>query len=74
VSLSGVDLAVLVLYLAGVVALGLWIGRGTRSADQYALGGREQSWFLILFSIVATETSSVTFLSIPGFAYGRDLT
>jgi solute:Na+ symporter, SSS family len=74
VSLAGVDLAILAIYLAGVVVLGLWIGRGTKSAEQYALGGRDQPWLLILFSIVATETSSVTFLSIPGFAYGRDLT
>jgi SSS family transporter len=74
VNLGGVDLAILVVYLGGVVAFGLWIGRGTTNAAQYALGGRELPWFLILFSIVATETSTVSFLSIPGFAYGRDLT
>ncbi|MCB1008014.1 MAG: sodium:solute symporter [Acidobacteria bacterium] len=38
------------------------------------LGGRHLPWWLILFSIVATETSTVTFLSIPGFAFGRDMT
>ena len=66
------DLAILALYVVGTVALGYWIGRGTRSAEQYTVGGREQPWFLILLSIIATETSTVTFLSIPGFAYGRD--
>ncbi len=52
----------------------MWVGRGAKSAAEYAVGDRSQAWWLILFSIVATETSAVTFLSIPGFAYGRDLT
>src|SRR5262245_12744176 len=73
-SIGALDLAVLALYLAATVTLGWWIGRGTSSAEQYSLGGRDQPWPLILLSIVATETSTVTFLSIPGFAYGRDLT
>ncbi len=69
-----VDLAILVAYMVGVVLLGLWIGRGQKSAADYSVGDRRQAWWLILFSIVATETSTVTFLSIPGFAYERDLT
>jgi len=60
--------------MAGMVVLGLWIGRGARDVAEYAVGNRDVAWWLILFSIVATETSSVTFLSIPGFSYGRDLT
>jgi SSS family transporter len=60
--------------MAGVVALGTWVGRGARSVADFMLGGRELPWWLILFSIIATETSTVTFLSIPGFAFSRDLT
>ena len=60
--------------MAGVVALGTWVGRVTRSAADFMVGGRDLPWWVILFSIVATETSTVTFLSIPGFAYGRDMT
>ena len=73
-NIGAVDLAILAAYIAGTIALGLLLGRRAPSAEQYTLGGREQSWLLILLSIVATETSTVTFLSIPGFAYGRDLT
>ncbi len=73
-SVGALDLTILVVYLLGVVALGLWIGRGTRSFSDYIVGGRDRPWWLILFSIVATETSTVTFLSIPAFAYSRDLT
>ncbi len=57
-----------------MVALGLWIGRGARSVADYMVGNRDLPWWVILFSIVATETSTVTFLSIPGFAYSRDMT
>ena len=73
-SVGAVDLAILLIYMAGVVALGTWVGRGTRSIADFMLGGRDLPWWLILFSIVATETSTVTFLSIPGFAFSRDMT
>lgn len=68
------DLGILLLYIGGVVLLGSWVGRGARTASDYMLGGRNLPWWVILASIVATETSTVTFLSIPGFAFGRDLT
>jgi SSS family solute:Na+ symporter len=73
-SVGTVDLVILLAYMAGVVALGTWVGRATRTAADFMLGGRDLPWWVILFSIVATETSTVTFLSIPGFAYSRDLT
>ena len=67
-------MVVLLAYMAGVVFLGMWVGRATRTAADFMVGGRDLPWWVILFSIVATETSTVTFLSIPGFAYGRDMT
>ena len=73
-SITPLDLAVLLGYMAGMVLLGLWLGRGARDVTEYAVGSRDLPWWLILFSIIATETSSVTFLSIPGFAYERDFT
>lgn len=68
------DLAVIVVYMVGVVLFGLWIGRGQRGAADYMLGGRDLPWWALLLSIVATETSTVTFLSIPGFAFTGDFT
>lgn len=73
-NVSTIDLVILAAYMAAVVAFGMWVGRGARNLADYAVGGRDRSWWLILFSIVATETSTVTFLSIPGFAFGRDMT
>lgn len=68
------DAAILGLYLLGVVCFGFLMGRGQRSAADFMVAGRSLPWWVVLFSIVATETSTVTFLSIPGFAYGKDLT
>ena len=73
-SVGAFDLTILLAYMAGVVFLGMWVGRATRTAADFMVGGRDLPWWVILFSIVATETSTVTFLSIPGFAYGRDMT
>ena len=73
-SVGAIDLAILLAYMAGVVFVGMWVGRVTRTAADFMVGGRDLPWWVILFSIVATETSTVTFLSIPGFAYGRDMT
>ena len=57
----------IVLFFVGVTFLiGIWASRNNRTLDDYLLGGREFPWWLLLGSIIATETSVVTFLSIPG--------
>jgi SSS family transporter len=60
---------VLVVYLAGVTAWGAWLGRGQTGAQDYFLGNRELPWVAVMLSVVATETSTLTFLSIPGVSY-----
>ena len=55
-----------------MVALGLWMGRDQKDLSQYLLGGRDLPWWAILGSIVATETSTATFLSVPGIAFAAD--
>ncbi|MGH7200518.1 MAG: sodium:solute symporter family transporter, partial [Planctomycetaceae bacterium] len=74
--LSPLDLTILLAYLLAAVGLGLWLGRGQRDIGEYLLGGRNLPWWAVLGSIVATETSTATFLSVPGlaFAAGGDLT
>ena len=68
-NLTVVDLTVLIVYVSGVVLLGLWLGRGRQNAKQYLLGGKDAPWWAVLGSIVATETSTVTFLSVPGITF-----
>ncbi len=71
-AISGLDASILAIYLVAVVLFGVWIGRGQHDMTGYLLGGRDLPWWAILGSIVATETSTVTFLSVPGMAYARD--
>jgi solute:Na+ symporter, SSS family len=67
------DFVVLGVYVLGVTAWGVWLGRGQTGARDYFLGGRDLPWGAVLFSVVATETSTLTFLSIPGVAYATNL-
>ncbi|MBW3628930.1 MAG: sodium:solute symporter, partial [Gemmatimonadetes bacterium] len=67
------DTVVLILYMAAVTGAGMLMGRGQRGANDYFLGGRDVPWGAVLLSVVATETSTLTFLSIPGLAYATDL-
>lgn len=67
------DVVVLVLYVLGTTALGIWLGRGQKDARDYFVADRAIPWWAILFSVVATETSALTFISIPGLAYLGDL-
>ncbi len=68
------DYIVLVLYLVGVAVFGLKASGKQNSTKDYFLGGDGIPWWAVLFSIVATETSTLTFISIPAVAYGGNLT
>lgn len=65
------DLIVIITYLVGVVLLGVWFGRKQQTTRDYFLGDRQIPWWAIAASIVATETSTITFISVPGIAYAR---
>lgn len=68
------DLAVIAVYLAGTVAIGAWMSRAQTTMTDYFVSGRNVPWWAVTGSIVATETSTVTFISVPGFAFGGDFT
>jgi SSS family solute:Na+ symporter len=71
--LSVLDLVVIVVYLAATTALGLWVGRRQKDAKDYFVAGRDIPWWAVMFSVVASETSALTFISIPGLAYATNL-
>ena len=70
---GALDTVVLIVYLVGITAWGAWLGRNQRDGSSYFLGARSMSWKLVMLSVVATETSTLTFLSIPGVSYGGSL-
>ena len=63
------DWLVLVGTIAFIVAWGIWKTRGARTADEYLRGNYELRWTTIGLSVMATQASAITFLSVPGQAY-----
>ncbi|MBO6577205.1 MAG: sodium:solute symporter [Rhodothermales bacterium] len=72
--MTGIDYAVIAVYLLGVAALGIRMSGRQASATDYFLGGRDLPWWAVSFSVVATETSTLTVIGIPAVAYGGSLT
>ncbi|CUS79490.1 sodium:solute symporter [Candidatus Kryptobacter tengchongensis] len=68
-----IDWLIIVLYLFGVLIFGIISGGKQRSTVDYFLGARQVPWLAVCFAVVATETSALTFLSIPGVAYATNL-
>lgn len=68
------DLVVLCVYLAIMVAFGARFSSQQRNVQDYFLSRKKVPWWALLGSIVATETSTVTLISVPGYAFGGDLT
>jgi SSS family transporter len=67
--LAVIDVVIVVAYALATTLLGVWFTRRQRDLNTYFVGDRDVSWWLVLVSIVATETSTVTFLSVPGLAF-----
>ncbi len=67
------DWLVIVAYLAGILVFGLWSGQGQKNTRDYFLGKEDIPWWGVGLSIVATETSALTFISVPAMAYGGNL-
>ncbi len=68
------DVAVIILYFAAVMAAGLLLAGRQRDASDYFLGHRGLPWWALMLSVVATETSALTVISVPGIAARSDLT
>ncbi len=70
--LGAADWGVILAYLGGVIGFGLWAGRRAQGTRDFFLGGRNLPWWAVGFSIIATETSALTFIGVPALAYGPD--
>ncbi len=61
-------------YLAAVIGVGIYFSRRQRDASDYFLGRHAIPWWAVMLSIVATETSALTVISVPGLGARGDLT
>jgi SSS family solute:Na+ symporter len=60
------DLVIIVLYFAIIIAIGVYFSRRNKDVSEYALGGRSIPWWAVLASILAAEISAGTFFGAPG--------
>ncbi|MEJ1222442.1 sodium:solute symporter [Sediminicola sp. 1XM1-17] len=63
------DWSILIGTLLFIVGYGVWKTRGSKSVNDYVLGGSEAKWWTIGLSVMATQASAITFLSTPGQAF-----
>jgi SSS family transporter len=71
--ISVIDLIIIIFYLIAVALIGSLSGGRQKTTRDYFMGGKNIPWWAVSFSIVAAETSSLTFISIPGLAYITNL-
>jgi Na+/proline symporter len=69
-----IDLAIIILFLVGNTLFGLWHGKSNKTSKDYFVGSHKLPWIVSMLSIVASETSVLTFVSVPGLAYRGDWT
>ena len=72
-SLHPLNIAVFAVYLAGMVAMGLFFSRRNKSSDDYFRGGGKLPWWAVSLSLYATMFSSITFLSVPAKVFHSDM-
>src|SRR5216110_3036713 len=65
------DLIIIFGYLIGITAFGILFSGKQETTEDYFVGDRSVPWWAIAMSIVATETSTITFISVPGVAFAR---
>src|SRR3954463_7174603 len=71
--LDSLDFVVIIAYLVGITALGIFAGRKQKDSKDYFVADRTIPWWAVMVSVVASETSALTFISIPGLAYVGNL-
>lgn len=67
------DYVIIVAYLILITTIGIISGGKQKSVKDYFLGSDVVPWWAVCFAIVAAETSTLTFISIPGLAYLTNL-
>jgi SSS family transporter len=72
--LTTVDYLVIAVYLVAITTFGSWFARFQKTTRDYFLTNRSVPWWAICFTIVATETSTLSFIGVPAGAYAGNMT
>jgi solute:Na+ symporter, SSS family len=72
IKMQTLDLIIIFGYLIGITLFGIFYSGKQETTQDYFVGDRSVPWWAIAASIVATETSTITFISVPGIAFARN--
>ena len=72
ISISAIDIIIVVLYMAFIVWWGLRNGK-SKDSQSYFLAGRRMSWWMVGLSLFAASISSTTLIGQSGDAYHTGL-
>ena len=70
---GALNTVILMVYLAGMVLIGLLLARRQRTTEDYFLAGRNMPWLAVGMSMFASLTSATTYMGVPAFAYGENI-
>jgi SSS family solute:Na+ symporter len=73
-TLTWLDYTVIAGYLLAITAFGSWFARFQKTTRDYFLNDRSVPWWAICFTIVATETSTLSFIGVPAQAFAGNMT
>jgi SSS family transporter len=73
-TLTWIDYTVIAGYLLAITAFGSWFARFQKTTRDYFLNDRSVPWWAICFTIVATETSTLSFIGVPAQAFAGNMT
>src|SRR5207244_13490438 len=59
------DALIVLVYFVAITTIGLYMGRRENSLSDFALGGRQMSWWAVIASIIVAETNAATLLGMP---------
>jgi SSS family transporter len=72
--LTVADYLVIAAYLTAITLFGSWFAKFQKTTRDYFLADRTTPWWGICFTIVATETSTLSFIGVPATAYAGNMT
>jgi solute:Na+ symporter, SSS family len=67
--MAALDWIVLCLTLLAIMLYGMYKSRGQKDMAGYFLGDRSMPWYMVMFSVITTQASAITFISAPGQAF-----
>ena len=71
--LQAADLIIIALYAAAIVGYGFYVARREDDTEDYFLAGRSLTWWLVGFSLFASNVSSSTLLGLSSAAYSSGI-